>query len=447
MLEWPDGFGLAIQFFGIVVLLLAGSGIRASWPRWLVTVILGCACVHYILYAPHGNSQSGLLVYDQVTLSFVQGYLFFLFLELSLGRGGEISAQKESAPLTLCASLLGSYLLIANNLTVMVIGLPCYLLLALTGPSTGRTGQSPKSGMHAVSWSVLILVLLGLGAGLMVAGGGALQLSHLPATAAPMTKTFLVGWSIVASVLLVLLFLFPCSFLLTDFRDARDWHVASVFKIAPSLVFSALVVRWCLMLPGFPEPQHLQILAASFSVFVAVILYFGQGLLFAVHALALLPSQFWLWSLSDTRTMPLALASVFLFSVALPRLIFLIEHVGAGPNDSIQELHKALRAASFGIRLEVFALGVSLMPLGSFLGFNFLVQKPMLASICGASLTLVVVLFLGRTLGGDSNVRSGEVRLNQVESALGVIIIVALIVLGIYPTPLYNYIHLLTQHP
>ncbi|HEX4923604.1 MAG TPA: hypothetical protein VFV50_05940, partial [Bdellovibrionales bacterium] len=370
---------------------------------------------------------------------------FYLFLIQAMLKGGR--ARLENAPLTLAAGLVGTFLLSANNLVVLVIALPTYILLAMSGPSTGNRGQATRSGLHAIGWSALVMVLMGIGAGLIVSGGGSLSLTGVVAGTAALTKPFYLGWSLIGSVLLVLLFLFPCSFLLGDFREARDWQIAAVFRIGPSLVFSALVVRWCSLIPGFPEPALLEAVAAAFALFLALIILSGRGLLFVVHALSLLPAQLWLWGLSDPKTMPLSLAGVFFASLALPRLIFLFERVGADPSVSIQTLNGALRAASFGIRLEVFAIGVTLMPLGTFLGFNFLVQKPLLASICGASLTLVIVLFMGRALEAREADTKAETRLNQLESAVGVILLVSLIVLGIYPTPLYNYIHHLTQHP
>lgn len=446
MLEWPDGFGLAVQFFALLALMLAGPALSPRVQRWIVTIVLGTAAIFYFWMSPLGPTQAGAFVYDQTSIVFLQGYLFFLFLLQALLRRAR-PPRLENAPLTLAAGLVGTFLLSANNLVVLIIALPTFLLLAISGPSTGKLGQPTRSGLQAVGWASLVLVLLGLGAGFMVSGGGSLVMTGSALQPATLTKPFYLGWSLIASVLVVLLFLFPCSFLLGDFREARDWQIASVFRIGPSLVFSALVVRWCSLVPGFPEPYHLELLAATFSLFLAVMILSGRGLLFVAHALSLLPAQLWLWGLSDPKTMPLALAAVFFASLGLPRMIFLYERVGADPDSSIKDLNGALRAASFGIRLEVFALAVTLMPLGTFLGFNFLVQKPLLASICGASLTLVIVLFMGRALESGAGEVKSETRLNQVESACGVILLVALIVLGIYPTPLYNYIHHLTHHP
>jgi hypothetical protein len=161
----------------------------------------------------------------------------------------------------------------------------------------------------------------------------------------------------------------------------------------------------------------------------------------------LLPVSLWLWAVSKPQLLPFALSSIFFLSLGLPRLIFLIQKLKATPDQSVSDLQNILRAASFTVRLEMFALGLTLMPLGSFLGLNFFVQMPLQASACAASLTFVVVLLMGRALEAQSVDSTSQLRLNRFESVIGVITIAALIVLGIYPTPLYNYIGFLTQHP
>jgi hypothetical protein len=445
MLEFPDGFGLSVLFFGIAGMMLLG-GFVSNGVRAAVTALLfGAAFIHYSWFTPFGAAHSRLFLYDQVSLTFLICFLSFIFFSESLVRGRAL--RPEGSAMKLCVGFLGTALLLANNLAIIVIALPMFLFFSSIGPSVSEHGQRARSGLNAVTWSVLLLCLLCVGAGLFMSGNGVMSLDSLMVSSVSRTSEFDQGWAVIFSALTVLVFFYPCAFLLRDSSESEDWGMSAVFRTAPSIVFCGLLFKWCRVEPNLPPLIVIQILVGSLSFVLFWILIFGRGLLLVVQALAMVPMTLLFWSLTETKSIPAAMSALFIFSVAVSRLIYLFNFLGVKPGTSVRELHAALRAASFGLRLEVFVLGLSLMPLGTFLGFNFHIQLPIEASICAASLTFAIALFLGRILEMKGPVEGAEVRLNQAESAIGVITLAALIVLGIYPTPLYNYINYLSHHP
>ena len=272
-----------------------------------------------------------------------------------------------------------------------------------------------------------------------------MKLDGLATSQVARTGDFVLGWSLIFSALGVLVFFFPCGFLLQDSCDSGDWNASAIFRMAPTVVFSGLLFKWCKIEAGLPSTEVIEIFVTALSAILFLIILFGRNLLFVIHGFALVPMTVIFWSLGTSKGTNHGMAALFVFSVAISRLIYLLEKTGVGPADSVRSLHAALRAASFGFRMEFFMLGLSLMPLGTFLGINFFIELPIIASICGASLTFATVLFLGRILEVDRAADGSEVGLNQAESVIGVITIAALIVLGIYPTPLYNYIDYLSH--
>ncbi|MEQ1879014.1 MAG: hypothetical protein ABL958_20410, partial [Bdellovibrionia bacterium] len=424
---------------------MIGPKLPGALRSFLTAGVFGVACIHYAWFAPFGSAQSGLFVYDQASLVFLIVFLSFLFLSEALTR--ETLSRPESAPLKITLGFLGSALLLSNNLGVLILALPVFLYFAMTGTSSTFRGQRARSGLISLTWTVLLLCLLCIGCGLFLTGGGTMNVGGNGFSNVAHQPLFMLGWSMIFALEVSLLFFYPFAFFQKDACEAGDWNAGAIFRIAPSIVFAGLLFKWCRVEPGLPGSEALQGLAISLSAVLFLVLLMGRNLLLVVHALALVPVTLLLWSMTDLKAAPAALAALLVFSAAVSRFIYLLKRVGVKPSDSVRGLHEALRAASFGLRLEFFVLGLSLMPLGTFLGFGFFVQLPFEASICGASLTMAIVLLLGRILELDQALEGPEVRLSQAESAIGVITLAALIVLGIYPTPLYNYIHYLSHLP
>jgi hypothetical protein len=443
VLEWPEGLGLSTQFFGLIFFMVFNLSKRNTLRYLALAAITGVAFAHYLWIVPKGLSASGLINYDRTSLVFVQSFLGFILLT-HLFTGSDSRLKPEASAFLLAFSTLGTFLLLSNNLIIQITTLPIFFLMSVASPKVTRKGQSFQSLQTLLNWALLLLIILTLAASFIYLSSGSFQLQKFKVSD---ESAYFVGWTLIAAVLLSLIFLFPLGLLVEDHFQSEDWSISSNFRIGANLVFVGLLLKWSGFAPPMASPPIFETIAIIFSSTVVLALLFSKQILSIVHLLALVPVTFLFWSIAKPELLSIALPGLFFVTLGIPRLLRSLILVNLEPNGTVETLSLALRAASFWRRLEVFVIFLVLMPFGTFYGFNLLVKLPIAAPICAASLTLALVVVLGRILQVTQDRGEPQRPIGHWESVIGIVSLVSLIVLGIYPSPLYNYMNFLTSAP
>lgn len=470
MMQFPQGLGLATLFGGLLVLMVFHRGTFAQGKinRVVVFALLLVALFHTVLLSTTSSDiqNIGLFRFDGVNACFAILILVFLLLSHFNLYFDKMLYEHELGSVQIATAFLALVMVFANHFIVLIIALPAFLILVFFSPQLTFKSRASLSLFTGIPWALLFLVILVLSAGLMFQEYHSLRFDEIQ------TQLMKVGlkspgtlaWGAPLILFTSLMFVSSFSFFLKDFEEADSWPLIGYFRMLLPLVGAMLCSKWILELGG-EWKSGIFVQAEGFPVLTAPVIFFVfQSFLILVQSLfvrrisqlvqvyATQPLLLTLWGISHGNGDSLykGVAGLVIYAIAIPLTLKIFIVLDIKPFEKIEGCRLALRRASFPEKFQISALLLILSPLGTFIGFSLIMttmkadvsqgSARLLPAICAASLFMAYIILMGELFDDYSSKKGRTSSASFLDHLFGYGLLIFLLVLGIYPTPLYNYV-------
>jgi len=477
MTVFPQGLGLLGLFIGIILQMTVGFGKAAAQrrrDRIVVFVIFLATMVQlfYLSTLPGMAIQNKLFVFTGVEVCFALAMIiFFLFSHFNF-YFDKVVYERELGLLQISSAFLAFCTIFSNHFLVLILTIPNLMLVVFSAPHFSYKSNAKLSLLTGIPWVLIFLIVLSLSSALVYQEFGTLDFGQLRLK---IVQSGLQGAQVLAMtaplVIMGGLILFSSfSFFLPDFERSDSWNLIGQFRMLLPFLGAIMTCRWILMFGGvwrddffIPAPGfHMQIVPVIVFLLLAVSILIQtvtvQKLSQLVQVFSIQPLLLTLWGLSSgtNDTLLKGIAGLFLYAVAVPLLLKVFVVLDIKPFESIDGGRLALRAASFLDRLQICVLFVILSPLGTYIGYSLIMTtidpnlqigwSNLLPAICAAALLFSLITILGDLFDDYSPRKLIGNEGHWMDQLFGNTLLILLITLGIYPTPLYNYVSYILSH-
>ncbi|MGE3973080.1 MAG: hypothetical protein AB7F59_00990 [Bdellovibrionales bacterium] len=472
MTLWPQGFGMMAFFLGLLCYMAVSRQNEIALgkrEKFFVLLLLLLNLGHIVLLASPLEiplTEKNYFSFDGSELVFaLMTLIYFLLNHLNLYRD-RISYERELAAIQLVIAFLSLVLIFSNHMLVVTLALPLLILTVAFAPQLAYKSKASISMNHGISWAALVLLILALSSGLIYQELQTLRFDQIQKALSEkgFTTTSLLGWG-APLVLFCSLLCFPVfTFFAKDYEKADSWTLIGLFRQTLPLLGAIMICRWILSMAGSWEADTfvpfkgflvtlLPVVAFGLmAAFVLVQTLFAKNMAQIFQIYSIQPLLLTLWSLSSgtKESFLKGVAGLFLYTIAVPLTLKIFMALDLKPFESTDGGRLALRAASFFQRLQLFALFIIFSPLGTFVGFSLIVSTAqgaqkilwlqLMPVICAASLMISLISVLGELFDDFSPKVTAENKTSYIDNIIGYSLLIFVITLGIYPSPLYKYV-------
>ncbi len=473
----PHGLGLFALFVALILQMSVGfKGSVAQGRRerlFVFVVFLGTLVqLFYLSTLAVMPAQNKLFIFSGTEICFsIALMLFFIFSHFNF-YFDKVVYEKELGLLQIATAFLSFCTLFSNHFLVLIFTIPALMLIVFSAPHFSYKSTARLSLLAGVPWAFLFLVVLGLSAALTFQEFHTMEFSELRLR---IVEKGLHGPQILGVIAPLILFgammLFSAfSFFLPDYERSDSWNLIGQFRMLVPLLAAIMICRWILTFGGVWR-DHYFIPASGFPIQVIPIVIFlllsvsiliqtvtVRKLSQVIQIFSIQPLLLTLWGLSSGTNDSLlkGIAGLFLYAIGVPLCLKVFVVLDIKPFESIEGGRLALRGASFVEKLQICVLLIILSPLGTYIGYSLVmttVDPPIqlglgniLPAICAASLLFSLIMIMGELFDNYSPRKLVIPRNQWVDHVFGNTILILLITLGIYPSPLYKYVSYILSH-
>lgn len=476
MIDWPISALILTPIVGIVVLLLNRilGNERIFHTQWKVVLfILGATLFQVSILGREywGVSSSGLFRLDGFNTHLLFCYLFYMLLTHISLRFEKNNFESETAILQLAFTFAGIVFILANNLILYVAAAPMTFLIAGVGALCNSTVSKSRGFRSSVMSAMMSMSIFAISAAIIGQSTDALELNTIIAKIGLAQKTpqFYVGWALHIMVCFSMLLLPPTSLFIEQYKKSESWALVGFFRMSLPLLGLLLLSKW-IFLTGFSWgldgelKSLLSISAAHISaslaclVFIlacAVLLTTDRVILFSQVALTALVSAGLLFSiLSGVQGFLVTQSALYIYIFCSCLLHLSLSTLKLSTAASLQDLRDALQKAPVSVQLGFLFSLLGSAPFLTFVGFDInkqLIERTRYLGDSEGVLSLISLILMGIMTVLICNrvveLYFGNARRNSfwddrgfAAKMWGYTLIAFLLILGIYPTPLYKYL-------
>lgn len=398
-------------------------------------------------------------------------YNLFCHVQLCIEKRG---FQPQLPAMELIATLLGLWLVFANHFFFWIMGLPILLLLisgaALLAGKKSVQGQFIKGVMKAM---ILFILLVFCGVELSESFG-TMELNKIH-EAILVSKTLPIHLTLIFLLGLIclvpLFFIPPFSFFLSDYEKSESWGLFAYFRMLAPLLGCLLLFRWMSIFLGNGVSQSFPAHEAWIQK-ISLILFFGTvgliiwlGLMIAmfrkvshlIYFVCFTPLAFFLMSLGlhDTKVTVWGYMTLFLYVLGVPLLAHCLESLSCKCSGTISDLRSKIARGDLRAKLTFFIVLLFMSPPMNMMGFDLITyitrQNTLNLGYDTQTIKIIFLLaaiypFVGnslmvmRSMNGGTEHHQNLSSTNEAEKIWNYVLLGLFIILGISPTPLYNYV-------
>lgn len=469
MFDFPYGLSNIAILVGLFALLLFPKKARENYSiktKGAVGAVLLVASATTIIVAIVMNDIyiNAVVSYAPANMTFLGAFLLLCLLNhLNLAKENQVLIF-ETAPLQLLFTLLGSTIILANNLIVFCVGCPALLLILW---SSSQLGSSRTVNLWPMIFRFSFLTLMiCFSSALFIYTFGTADLKSMTQGLGNtvMKSPSVYAWAMMGFVFLTLSSSF--GFFSKEVREAKSWGVVAFFRCGSAFLALILLFKWVQIgvKNGFwpKEYPDLGFIIYSFLSVCGLLRVFLQKKTEELFFLITLQPLLILLIGSSFESPLISTQSVSSFLLAvlfIPFFTNLLITVRASTMGQVTDLQLAMRAAPKFLIPLTFLLMLIFSPVGSVIGFDLFSEivkevtriplaEASQAQIFVAAMVLFVIfgtmvlnaIFLRGIMGGNAEHKQTEVAAHIIERFWVYTLSLPVIVLGIYPPPLYNYV-------
>lgn len=472
-MDWPITAPIFTIVFGMIIVLLnrcLGSE-RDTSISWKIVLFIAASALFQLAVLGTdywGVSSSGLLRLDGLTTSYSVMFLFFFVLNHVNLRFSQVEFEKELPLFELAYLLFGLLLLLSNNLIIHLISLPILYVLMAIAPQLTKQAKHKIGYDTAVVGGLVILVLAALSIAAISADTKTLQLDRINETIQPIWgASFYIGWWLQVLIFGLFILIPPMSLFLRSYEKSGSWALAGLFRGGLPILAVLLMNKWFVLTSTKWEDgrltQQLWIQTDMvMGVMCAVFLFIALIVLLNRNSLLLFFQTVWSIALylgfagqllGGQSEFVFSHQGIVLSSVLIAAMHYLAEEIGVSTNANLEDMREKLRQRPMRLQFSMLVALMSAVPLFSFGRIEGLAiqfhealsgsERAVFSAIiligtisCSAVLLFrIVEIYLANARRNTSWDHKGIP-----DRLWGYTLVLILIVLGVFPTPLYKYL-------
>lgn len=476
MFDWPIVAPLLTIAFGTTVLLinrLLGNE-QDKRTQWKVVFFVFAAATFQITFLGGknwGTTSSGLFYLDGFNAHLVTAaVVYFLFSHVSFSL--EVREHDfELGVFQTIFALVSISTILTNNLVLLPLSFATMFFISAIAPLLTEEASKNNGIKFASAGAVVVMIFSGFAIALIAEAADSFMLDQIRSGVLETTKhpQFYIGFALLI-FLLFLFLLFPPSALFVDrYTRSATWSLVAFFRQSLQLVAALLIIRLSFFIAMKPNDVGQFVSNMSFSyehviggmiclfLFVAVV-----TLLLAKNVLVIFQTMTGVIALISLISINLgsrqgiyyAQANVYGFIFVAIGLFCLLSFLNLSTNSSLEDLRIAIQKTPVAVQLSFLATLILSVPIFNFYGFDLLTTMMIEAKkrsatgstlvilmiICLVLISLILSLRIIELFHGNAK-RNGQWDTRSLPNKLWCyVLILCLLFLGIYPTPLYKYL-------
>ena len=426
------------------------------------------------------GALAACLIQNSLQVYFSCGLILMVILSHVGARAKLRDLSAEFSPAVLGFTAACFAIVNSDNLLIYVMAVPVCFFFQGCAPEL-VTRQKSKAAVNAAAVrALLFLVVLSWGTCLLYKVFGTMRLSEIKSASitASSEQLFWAGWACFLSVALAWLPASASDAFGQKYEEADSWPVWVIFRMGPPLVATYLCMDWILILQN---PVLLKLVPDGFGsqmlpriglyVFLALAawnlfqLFLASRLSRVLHPWLFQPLAlvFLGTGVQDRGVLSWSLAGIALYAVGVPLVALGAQQAKWRPRAIWQDCVSVLSKTDLGTKVQIFVGLWALTPLATVAGYHVLSGAlKSLSSLSGATpaspegvITLSVLALsmmstgvqvfllakLFNTKASSPDLAAKDTtRDAHVPRVVAATALIVFIILGIYPTPLYNYL-------
>ncbi len=476
MLDWPC-FALVITpVIGIVVLLLNRilGNEKIFHTQWKTVLFILTATTFQVAILGRdywGVSASGLFRLDGMNTHLLFCFLIFSLLNHISLRFDRCQFETETGILQLAFVLSGIIFIMANNLILYVLAAPMTFLIAGAAPLFNVETPKGKGFRIAVMSAMIVMFLFAFSAALIGQAADTLELGEIGQAllVAQKSPQFIIGWSLHILMCISMMLLPPMALFLTRYEHSESWSLIGFFRMSLPLLGVILFSKW-IFITGFQweitgsftsilslSAAHISgVLSCAVSVITILallnterVLLFSQLTLTAGLFSALLST-----SLIGPEGLLISQSTIYIFVFCSSLLHLTFATLNISTQATLKDLGDALQKSSVSIQLGCLFALLGSAPFLTYVGYDLnkkLIERAklildiegvtsLLALIFTALITIIICNRIVELYFGNARRNSVWDDRGFAAKIWNYTLMAIVLILGIYPTPLYKYL-------